>query len=342
MGYGCAAGKSRRATTRLFLLWATAPLSLARYSPVRGAGFQRFTLSGRFSNLPSLMKVYLDGSFVDKIDAKISVFDHGLLYGDGIFEGIRLYKNCVFRLEDHLERLEFSARALLLDLPMNRKKIAEVVCEACRVNSLQDGYIRLIVTRGVGDLGLSPKSCRKSTIIVIADGIELYPPKIYEEGLAIITVPTRRTSPAALDPGIKSLNYLNNVLAKIEAAQHGALEAIMLNDQGYVAECTGDNLFVFCKGRVLTPDPTAGALRGITRQVMFELAKELKMPLEERNLTRYDVWNAEECFLTGTAAEVVPVVKVDGRKIGDAKPGPVTKRFLEAFHRRVSSDGTML
>ncbi len=288
------------------------------------------------------MKVYLDGSFVEKADAKISVFDHGLLYGDGIFEGIRLYKNCVFRLDAHLERLEFSARALLLKLPMSRKELSDVVCEACRVNGLEDGYIRLIVTRGIGDLGLSPSTCPGPSVIVIADKISLYPAEIYEKGLAIITVPTRRMSPAALDPGIKSLNYLNNVLAKIEAAQRGALEAIMLNDQGYVAECTGDNIFVVSKGRVMTPDPTSGALRGITRQVMFDLAGELGMPLEERNLTRYDVWNAEECFLTGTAAEVVPVVKVDGREIGDARPGPVTKRFLDAFHRRVSIDGTML
>ncbi|RKX35410.1 MAG: branched-chain-amino-acid transaminase, partial [Verrucomicrobia bacterium] len=268
--------------------------------------------------------------------------DHGLLYGDGIFEGIRLYKKCVFRLDAHLERLEFSARALLLNLPMSRDKFSDVVCEACRINGLEDGYIRLIVTRGIGDLGLSPSTCPGPSVIVIADAIELYPPEIYEEGLAIITVPTRRMSPAALDPGIKSLNYLNNVLAKIEAAQRGALEAIMLNDQGYVAECTGDNIFVVSKGRIMTPDPTSGALRGITRQVMFELAEDLGMPLEERNLTRYDVWNAEECFLTGTAAEVVPVVKVDGREIGDARPGPITKRFLDAFHQRVSTDGTML
>jgi branched-chain amino acid aminotransferase len=288
------------------------------------------------------MKVYLDGAFVNKADAKISVFDHGLLYGDGIFEGIRLYKKCVFRLDDHLERLEFSARALLLDLPMSRREFSDVVCEACRINGLEDGYIRLIVTRGVGDLGLSPSSCPGPSVIVIADRIVLYPPEIYEKGLAIITVPTRRMSPAALDPGIKSLNYLNNVLAKIEAAQRGVLEAIMLNDQGYVAECTGDNIFVVSKGRIMTPDPTSGALRGITRRVMFELAEELGMQLEERNLTRYDVWNAEECFLTGTAAEVVPVVKVDGREIGDARPGVVTRRFLDAFHRRVSTDGTML
>ena len=288
------------------------------------------------------MKVYLDGVFVDKADAKISVFDHGLLYGDGIFEGIRLYKKCVFRLDEHLERLEFSARALLLKLPLSRAEMAEKVCEACRVNGLEDGYIRLIVTRGVGNLGLSTASCKQPTVIIIADKIQLYPTEIYRDGLAIITVPTRRMSPAALDPGIKSLNYLNNVLAKIEAAQHGALEAIMLNDQGHVAECTGDNIFIVSKGRVMTPDPAAGALRGITRQVMFELAADLGLTMEERNLTRYDVWNAEECFLTGTAAEVVPVVKVDGREIGAGKPGPVTARFLEAFHERVSTDGTMI
>jgi len=288
------------------------------------------------------MKVYLDGTFVDKADAKISVFDHGLLYGDGIFEGIRLYKNCVFQLDAHLERLEFSARALLLKLPLSRQEMSDAVCESCRVNGLEDGYIRLVVTRGVGDLGLSPSTCPGPSVIIIADKITLYPPEIYTDGLAIITVPTRRMNPAALDPGIKSLNYLNNVLAKIEAAQHGALEAIMLNDHGYVAECTGDNLFIVSKGRVITPDPAAGALRGITRQVMFELAEKLGMPMEERNLTRYDVWNAEECFLTGTAAEVVPVVKVDGREIGDGRPGPVTQRFLDVFHERVSVDGTML
>ncbi len=288
------------------------------------------------------MKIYIDGQFVDKEDAKISVFDHGLLYGDGIFEGIRLYQGCVFLLDEHLKRLELSAKALLLDLPLSLEEISNVVCESCRQNQLVDGYIRLIVTRGVGSLGLSTRSCVKSSLVVIADTIQLYPPEIYREGLSIITVPTRRIAPAALDPRIKSLNYLNNVLAKLEAEQMGALEAIMLNNEGYVAECTGDNLFIVQGNRIITPDPSSGALRGITRQAIMEIGEELAMPVEERNLTRYDVWSADECFLTGTAAEVIPVVKVDARVIGKGKPGKITLKFLDAFHQRVSQNGTKI
>lgn len=288
------------------------------------------------------MYVYLDGAFVEKDDAKISVFDHGLLYGDGVFEGIRLYRRCVYRLDEHLERLEYSAKAILLDLPMSRAELAEAVCESCRQNNLVDGYIRLIVTRGAGSLGLSPNSCKKPSVIIIADTIQLYPPEIYSKGLAIVTVPTRRINPAALNPAIKSLNYLNNVLAKIEAAQMGALEAIMLNDQGFVAECTGDNIFLVHKGQVLTPHVATGALRGITRQVIIDLCRELDLELIEKNITRYDVWCAEECFLTGTAAEVIPVISVDGRKIGTGHPGPVTERLLEVFHAQVATVGTML
>ena len=288
------------------------------------------------------MKIYLDGKFVDQSEAKISVFDHGLLYGDGIFEGIRIYQGNVFRLEEHLERLEYSAKAILLKMPWSRKEISDAVCETCRQNQLTDGYIRLVVTRGVGDLGLSPWLCPKPSIFVIANKIALYPEEHYTTGLSIVTVPTRRLNPAALSPSVKSLNYLNNILAKIEAKQFGALEAIMLNDQGYVAECTGDNIFIIHKGEIITPAASQGALKGITRDTILDIAKELNLPLREANLTRYDVWNADECFLTGTAAEVIPVVKLDGREIGTGKPGTITQKVLGAFRRRVLSEGTRI
>ncbi len=288
------------------------------------------------------MKIYLDGDYVDEADARISVFDHGLLYGDGVFEGIRLYEGCVFRLDEHLERLEFSAKAILLDLPLSRDEISEIVCETCRRNGLTNGYIRLIVTRGIGNLGLSPDSCGRPTVIVIADTIELYPVEYYEKGLDIVTVPTRRINPAALNPAVKSLNYLNNVLARIEASQHGAPEAIMLNDQGYVAECTGDNIFMLSREKVYTPDTSCGALKGITRDTVIDIAEDLGIPLVEADLTRYDFWTAEECFLTGTAAEVVPVVRIDGRAIGNGKPGAVTQRFIDSFRKRASHEGTRI
>lgn len=288
------------------------------------------------------MKIFLDGAYVDKSEAKISVFDHGLLYGDGIFEGIRLYDGCVFRLEEHLERLEYSAKAILLKMPYTRAEMSEIVCQTCRLNGLKDGYIRLVVTRGVGNLGLAPESCPKPSVFCIADKIQLYPAEFYEKGLDIVTVPTRRINPAALNPAIKSLNYLNNIFAKIEAKTAGAIEAIMLNDQGYVAECTGDNLFLIHKGKLITPPSSAGALKGITREVVTDLARELDIPFQECNLTRYDVWNADECFLTGTAAELIPVVRVDRREIGNATVGPLTKRFLDAFHAKVTTEGTFL
>lgn len=288
------------------------------------------------------MKIFLDGSFVDAADAKISVFDHGVLYGDGVFEGIRLYDGCVFRLEEHLERLEYSAKALMLKLPMTRQEFSDAVCETCRQNQLRDGYIRLVVTRGVGNLGLSPNSCKTPSVFIIADKIQLYPKECYEVGLTVVTVPTRRSNPATLSPAIKSLNYLNNIFARMEAALAGASEAIMLNDQGYVAECSGDNIFIVHKGKVLTPPASSGALRGITREVVVELAEQLDIPMIEANLTRYDLWIADECFLTGTAAEVVPVVEIDGREIGEGKPGQITGRFLEAFHDQVARDGTIL
>ncbi|MEM1222932.1 MAG: branched-chain-amino-acid transaminase [Verrucomicrobiota bacterium] len=288
------------------------------------------------------MKIYFNDKLVSREEAKVSVFDHGLLYGDGIFEGIRLYDGCVFRLDQHLERLEYSAKAIMLPLPWSREEIAQAVCETCRANGLKDGYIRLVVTRGEGSLGLSIQNCDQPQLIIIADKIQLYPEEFYENGLEIITVPTRRCNPAALPPTVKSLNYLNNILAKIEAQHLGYHEAIMLNDQGYVAECTGDNIFIILKGELITPSASAGALKGITRDVVIEIAEELGISWREANLTRYDVWVADELFLTGTAAEIVPIVKVDARPIGDGKPGPKTALFLESFRRRVSSEGKML
>jgi len=288
------------------------------------------------------MKIFLNDKLVDRDEAKISVFDHGLLYGDGIFEGIRLYEGCVFKLDEHLERLEYSAKAIMLKMPWTRREIADAVCETCRANGLRNGYIRLVVTRGEGSLGLSIKNCTQPQLIVIADKIQLYPEEFYEQGLKIITVPTRRCNPAALPPTVKSLNYLNNILAKIEAQHLGYHEAIMLNDQGYVAECTGDNVFVVHKGALITPAASAGALKGITRDTAIAIAEELGIPCREANLTRYDVWIADELFLTGTAAEIVPIVEVDARPIGDGKPGPVTARFLQSFRRRATTEGTML
>ena len=288
------------------------------------------------------MKVYLRGEMVEEADAKISVFDHGLLYGDGVFEGIRLYEGCVFKLEEHLERLEYSAKAIMLNLPWSREEISEAVCDTCRANELKDGYIRLLVTRGCGTLGLNPKLCEDPALIVIADKIQLYPEEYYSEGLKIITVASRRTNPAALPPMIKSLNYLNNIMAKLEAVNSGYMEAIMLNDQGFVSECTGDNVFIVHKGSIITPPTNAGALRGITRQVAIDIAMEIDIPLKEADLTRYDMWVAEECFLTGTAAEVIPVTEVDNRIIGTGRPGPVTAQFIERFRGKVAVEGTLL
>lgn len=288
------------------------------------------------------MKVYLNGEFVDKADAKISVFDHGLLYGDGIFEGIRLYSGCVFRLEEHLERLEHSAKAILLKMPWSRKEISDAICETCRLNGLTDGYIRLLVTRGAGSLGLSFQSCTEPQLIIIADTITLYPESFYKEGLKVITSATRRINSAALAPMIKSLNYLNNVLAKAEAGQLGFLEAIMLNDEGYVAECTGDNIFIRHGEQWVTPPYYAGALKGITRGAVLDMFEEMNLSCEERNLTRYEVWTADEMFLTGTAAEMIPVVEVDGRIIGTGIPGTVTLDLLERFKAKVRTDGTHL
>lgn len=288
------------------------------------------------------MKIYLNGDLVAKEDAKISVFDHGLLYGDGVFEGIRLYNGCIFKLEEHLERLEFSAKAILLDLPLDREQLKKAVCDTCRANNLENGYVRLVVTRGPGHLGLTPDGCGPGNVIIIADDIQLYPEELYEKGLKIISVPTRRINASALPPAIKSLNYLNNILAKIEAKKVGFQEALMLNDKGEIAECTGDNVFMISKGILYTPPLDAGSLRGITRGAVIDLAAELNLPCREQALTRYDLWTAEECFLTGTAAEVIPCVEVDHRIIGDGVPGSMTRRLIELFRRLVLTDGVNL
>ncbi|HEX7863085.1 MAG TPA: branched-chain-amino-acid transaminase [Verrucomicrobiae bacterium] len=285
------------------------------------------------------MKIYIDGQYFDEQNAKISVFDHGLLYGDGIFEGIRAYNGRVFKLKEHIDRLFYSAKAILLTIPISHAEIMKAVVDTCRENNLRDGYIRLIVTRGVGTLGLNPNKCKRPSIIVIADKIQLYPKEYYERGLDIITVPTTRNLHNAVNPAIKSLNYLNNILAKIEANNGGCEEAIMLNSEGYVAECTGDNIFIVKGDELLTPPLSAGALYGITRGVAIELARQLGLKVSEPNLTRYDIFNADECFVTGTGAEVVPVVKVDGRVIGDGKPGPRTRELVKRYHDLVQSSG---
>lgn len=286
------------------------------------------------------MKIYLDGKFVDEKDAKVSVFDHGLLYGDGVFEGIRFYNRRVFKLQEHIERLYDSAKAICLEIPLSSGEVIEALLETVRQNSLDDGYIRLVVTRGVGDLGLNPKSCPKPSVIIISTKISLYPKEFYDHGLTIITCPSRRISSAALPPAIKSLNYLNNVLAKIEAMQSGAAEALMLNDQGNIAECTADNIFVVKRGQLYTPPASAGSLRGITRGTIFDLAADAGIKISEPDLNRYDVFTADECFLTGTAAEIAPVVRADSRTIGNGKPGSMTLKLLKMFQDLTRTTGT--
>jgi branched-chain amino acid aminotransferase len=286
------------------------------------------------------LKIYIDGVFYEQSEAKISVFDHGLLYGDGVFEGIRFYHNRVFRLDAHINRLWDSAKAIALEMPISRSELIAATLETIRLNDLHDGYIRLVVTRGIGSLGLSPDSCRRPSIVIIAATISLYPESLYHKGLTMVTCATRRTAPAALSPRVKSLNYLNNVLAKIEAQQAGAAEGIMLNEQGYVAECTGDNIFVVKHGLLLTPSVNSGILAGVTRQVVFELAQKNGFPIREQDLTRYDIFVADECFLTGTAAEVIPAVQLDRRTIGTGQPGPITLKLIEDFRELTRSTGT--
>lgn len=293
------------------------------------------------------IKIYLDGEWVPKSKAKVSVFDHGLLYGDGVFEGIRAYNRVIFKLNEHLDRLWESAHTILLTIPVSKKEMEKAIVETLRKNNLKEGYIRVVVTRGAGDLGLDPANCPKPTVFIIADKIRLYPQEFYEKGLQIITVPTVRNLPEAINPSVKSLNYLNNIMAKIEAKNSGCAEALMLNAQGYVAECTGDNVFMVkaekfgkkTKKVLLTPPSYLGALKGITRQAIIECASEKNLDFAERVLTRHDLFNADEIFLTGTAAEVIPVVKLDGRLIGSGTPGPVTAMLRKAFQQKTKTDG---
>ena len=288
----------------------------------------------------SSLQIFLNGRLVPKEQAVVSVFDHGLLYGDGVFEGIRAYNGRVFRLQEHLERLYRSARAIVLDIGMPLADMEKAVLDTLRANKLKGAYIRLVVTRGVGDLGLDPKKCPKATVFIIADRIALYPPECYTEGLEVNTVSTRRNSSQALNPNIKSLNYLNNILAKIEAGLSGAREAIMLSLEGYVAECTGDNIFFIKGNRLVTPPTVAGALEGITRAVVWGLASGAGLVPEEMLFTPFDLFTADEVFLTGTAAEVIPVVRIDARTIGAGRPGPKTQKLIQAFRELAGREGT--
>jgi len=279
--------------------------------------------------------IYINGKYFSKEDAKISVYDHGLLYGDGVFEGMRTYSNKVFRLDEHIDRLYESARAILLTIPMSKQEMIEAVKKTVELSGLSDSYIRLVVTRGSGSLGLDPNRTSDPQVIIIVDLIALYDRKYYDEGLKIITASTIRNHPAALSPRIKSLNYLNNIMAKLEGLQAGCMEAIMLNHKGEVAECTGDNIFIVKKGQLLTPSADSGILEGITRNAILELANTLKIPARETTLTRHDLLVADECFLTGSAAEVIPVVSIDSRPIGDGKVGPTTKQLMVEFKKLV-------
>ncbi|MBI1914911.1 MAG: branched-chain-amino-acid transaminase [Planctomycetes bacterium] len=282
-----------------------------------------------------MTRIYINGKLYDKNEAKVSVYDHGFLYGDGVFEGIRIYGGKVFRLREHIDRLYESARHVWLEIPLSREQMTQAVLDTVKANDKRDGYIRLILSRGDGGLGLDPRKCKEPQIIIIVDDISLYPKEFYDNGLEVITASTIRNHHNALNPRIKSLNYLNNILAKIEAVRAGCHEAIMLNHNGEVAECTGDNLFVVKQGQLRTPPISAGILEGITRNAVIELARLADIPVEEITLTRHDVYSADECFLTGTAAEVIPVVKCDGRLIGDGRPGPITRQLRERFQQLV-------
>ena len=284
------------------------------------------------------LKVYINGELYEKNEARISVYDHGLLYGDGVFEGIRAYNGRVFRGKQHIDRLYASARAIALEIPMSKEELSQAIKDTLAANELSDAYIRVVITRGVGTLGLDPYKCTCPQVIVITDSVALYPPELYENGLELVTVSTLRNHPNAVNPRIKSLNYLNNILAKIEGIQAGVSEAIMLNKDGFVAECTGDNIFVVKDGRLETPPVHAGILEGITRDVVMELAEQAGMETVERDMTRFDLYVADECFLTGTAAEIIPVVKIDSRPIKDGQAGPVTLRLLEMFRDQTTNN----
>lgn len=284
--------------------------------------------------------VYIDGEFYPKDQAKVSVFDHGFLYGDGVFEGIRAYNGRVFKLDEHVDRLFECCRVIKLDPGVSKSGLKDIILRTCAKNNVRDGYIRPIVSRGVGDLGLNPYLCKKASIVCIAGTISLYPQKYYEEGLKIITAATHRNHPEALNPRVKSLNYLNNIMAKIEAIQAGAVEAIMLNTLGFVAECTGDNIFIMRRGKLHTPDVYSGALDGITAQTVKDLARARGIEVVEGQMSRFDIYTADECFLTGTAAELIPVVEVDTRPIGDGKVGPVFQKLLVDFRNYANNNGS--
>ncbi len=284
------------------------------------------------------MKIYLNGEFFEREEAKISVYDHGLLYGDGVFEGIRSYNRLVFKLNEHIQRLYESAHTLMIKIPLTKSQMVNAIVATLKKNNLKDGYIRVVVTRGEGDLGLDPKKCYgKPNVIIITDEITLYPQELYRKGMEIITVPTVKNLPEALNPRLKSLNYLNNILAKIEAGNAGMSEAIMLDPSGFVAECTGDNIFII-KNNVLRT-PSQGRLQGITRDAVMDIAIKNKIQAKEDFITRHEIYNADECFLTGTAAEIIPVVKVDGRVIGDGHPGKLTLKLIQQFHGLTRTDG---
>jgi len=285
------------------------------------------------------MKIFIDGKYCSERDAKVSVFDHGLLYGDGVFEGIRAYNGSVFKLKEHIDRLYYSAKAILLEIPLSPAAMMQATIATIRANKLRDCYVRLIVTRGIGTLGLNPRSCKKPSVIIIAGKIQVYPAELYARGMDIVTVPTVRNLHSAVNPAIKSLNYLNNILAKIEANNAGVEEAVMLNAEGFVSECTADNLFIIKSGTLHTPPNYAGALYGITRCTVMELAGQMGVKVSETNLTRYDLFNADECFLTGTGAEIMPVIKIDGRVIGSGQPGPLSLKLIEEYHALTKVSG---
>lgn len=286
------------------------------------------------------VQVYVDGQYFDEDDARISVFDHGFLYGDGVFEGIRAYNGRVFKLDEHIVRLYRSARSIALEMGMSEEEMSEAVRETLRRNELKNAYIRLVVSRGKGDLGLDPRKCIRPTIVIIAHRIALYPDEMYEQGLEVRTLCTRRNLQEAINPAIKSLNYLNNILAKIEVINAGLLEGIMLNTQGYVAEATGDNVFILRDGVLVTPPPYAGLLEGVTRNTIIDLARQGGLEVREELFAQHDMYIADEAFLTGTAAEVIPVVKVDGRVIGTGRPGPVTRDLIERYRELANSTGS--
>lgn len=285
----------------------------------------------------------MNGEFVTSDEASVSVFDHGLLYGDGVFEGIRAYNGCIFKLEEHIDRLFDSAHVLGLEISRTKKETLNAVVKTVRENELSDAYVRLVVTRGEGDLGLDPSSCSEPTMFIIAADIELYPEEVYQQGLELITVPTRRNQPEAINPRVKSLNYLNNILAKIEAKQAGYEEAIMINEQGFVVECTGDNIFIVESGGLIrTPPAHMGVLEGVTREAIIDLAEGNDYEIRQEPLNRYDLYVAQECFVTGTAAEVLPVVNIDGRDVADGTPGPVSEELIGEFREYAQGQGTFI